>query len=77
LGPREACLSERSWIVPIEEIKSKGYDLSARNPNRKDEFYLPSPMEVLSEIMEREREILNIIEELDQLLSNNKQENET
>jgi hypothetical protein len=34
-------------------------------------------MEVLSEIMEREREILNIIEELDQLLSNNKQENET
>jgi len=33
-GPRESCLSERSWIVSIEDIKNRGYDLTARNPNR-------------------------------------------
>lgn len=27
--------SQRSWLVPAEEIKAKNYDLKAVNPNRK------------------------------------------
>jgi type I restriction enzyme M protein len=69
-GPREACLSERSWIVPVEEIKARGYDLTARNPNRKETEALPAPMEIVASLLEREREILNIVEELDMMLSN-------
>lgn len=69
-GPREACLSERSWIVTAEEIKECGYDLSARNPNRKEAEEIPSPMEIVAGLMEREREILSIVEELDELLGN-------
>jgi type I restriction enzyme M protein len=32
---------------------------------------LPSPVEVLASLLEREREILSIMEELDDILSNN------
>jgi type I restriction enzyme M protein len=71
-GPREACLSERSWIVPVEEIKARGYDLTARNPNRKDAEALPSPVEIVAGLLEREREILAIVEELNELLENNR-----
>ncbi|MGY4707506.1 type I restriction-modification system subunit M [Candidatus Bipolaricaulota sp. J31] len=69
-GPREACLSEHSWIVPAEEIKKKGYDLTARNPNRKEEEELPSPAEIVAGLLEKEREILSIVEELNELLNN-------
>ena len=70
-GPREACLSEHSWIVSAEEIKKKGYDLTARNPNRKEVETLPPPTEILASLLEREREILSIVEELNELLGNN------
>jgi type I restriction enzyme M protein len=70
-GPREACLSERSWIVAAEEIRARGYDLTARNPNRKETEALPAPMEIVASLLEREREILSIVEELDELLSEN------
>jgi len=70
-GPREACLSERSWIVPADEVKACGYDLTARNPNRKEAEALPSPVEIVAGLLEREREILSIVEELSELLGNN------
>lgn len=66
----EACISERSWVVPVENIKAQGYDLTARNPNLRHTERLPPPMEIVVLLMEREREILAIIEELDELLSN-------
>ncbi|MDI6699326.1 MAG: class I SAM-dependent DNA methyltransferase [Candidatus Saccharicenans sp.] len=69
-GPRETCLSERSWIVPAEDVKARGYDLAARNPNRPEAEALPSPAEIIAGLLEREREILSIVEELDQLLGN-------
>jgi len=70
-SPREACLSARSWIVSVEEIKERGYDLTARNPNRPEGEALPSPVEIAASLMEKEREILSTLEELDELLGNN------
>ncbi|MBM4305224.1 MAG: SAM-dependent DNA methyltransferase [Deltaproteobacteria bacterium] len=62
--------TERSWIVTADDIKARGYDLTARNPNRREGEQLPSPMEIVASLMEKEREILSIIEELDDLLTN-------
>jgi len=69
-GPREACLSECSWIVSAEEIKARDYDLTARNPNRQKTETLPPPMEILAGLLECERQILSIMEELNELLCN-------
>lgn len=65
--------TERSWIVPLEEIKTKGYDLAARNPNRPEGEQLPSPVEIVAGLMEKEREILSIVQELDEVLSKNQE----
>ena len=73
-GPQEECLSDYSWIVSADEVKERGYDLTARNPNRKEAEALPPPMEIVASLMEREREILAIVEELDELLGNNNSE---
>jgi type I restriction enzyme M protein len=69
-GPHEACLSENSWIVPFEAIKERGYDLTARNPNRPEGEELPSPAEIVAGLLEKEREVLSIVEELGDLLNN-------
>lgn len=69
-GPREACLSQRSWIVQVEEIKQRGYDLTARNPNSRETETLPSPSEIVAGLLELEREIWEIVEELNDLLGN-------
>ena len=66
-GPRPED-TKQSWIVSVEEVKAKGYDLTARNPNRPEGEKLPSPVEVVTELMEKEREILSIVEELDEML---------
>jgi len=72
-GPRETCLSERSWIVPVEEIAARGYDLTARNPNRKETETLPSPVEIVAGLLEKEREVLSIVEELSEILGKNRE----
>jgi len=68
--------TERSWTVSMEDIKAKGYDLTARNPNRPAGEQLPSPTEIVAGLMEKEREIMSIVEELDELLSNNQNHGE-
>jgi len=57
-------LSENSWIVGIDEIKERDYDLSARNPNRKQIIEYPEPREILESLMEKEQKILEILDEL-------------
>lgn len=73
-GDRSRCLSERSWIVPADEIRKRGYDLTARNPNRPAGEDLPSPVDIVASLMEKEREILDIIQELNELLGNHEGE---
>jgi type I restriction enzyme M protein len=54
----------------VDEIKTSGYDLTARNPKRPEGEQLPSPVDIVARLLEKEREILSIVEELDELLSN-------
>ncbi len=53
--------SERSWTVPVEEIKAKNYDLKAVNPNRKQEEDTRTPEELLSLIEAQEKEVLTAL----------------
>ncbi len=61
-------ISENSWIVSIDEIKKKNYDLTAKNPNKKDEFEYKEPKEILSEIEHLDYEIESILKEIKELV---------
>jgi type I restriction enzyme M protein len=59
--------SENSWLVDIASIDSATYDLSPKNPNKKEETALRQPQEILSEMKaldEESADILNSILEL-------------
>jgi type I restriction enzyme M protein len=56
--------SENSWSVNIADVDKTTYDLSAKNPHKKDETVLRDPQEILDEIQaldEESVEILNAI----------------
>ena len=59
--------SENSWTVEIKNIDPNTFDLSAKNPNKKEETALRSPKAILEEMKaldEESVEILNSILEL-------------
>jgi type I restriction enzyme M protein len=56
--------SENSWSVSINDIDQTTFDLSAKNPNKKEEAALRQPKEILEEMKaldEESTEILNTI----------------
>ena len=61
-------ISENSWIVGIEEIKKRDYDLTPKNPNKKEEIEYREPEEILKEIEEVDFEIEGIIKEIKGML---------
>ena len=59
--------SENSWTLDVTAIDTATYDLSAKNPNKKEETSLRAPQEILEEMKaldEESAEILNSILEL-------------
>ena len=59
--------SENSWTVNVKDIDQSTFDLSAKNPNKKEEAALRQPQEILEEMKaldEESAEILNSILEL-------------
>lgn len=50
-------ISERSWYVPIEEIRRKKYDLKATNENAPDTSDKRTPEELMDVIEQAQREI--------------------
>jgi len=56
--------SERSWTVPVDALREKGYDLKAVNPNAKVEEDNRTPEQLLDEIEARGREVAEIIAQL-------------
>jgi len=61
-------ISENSWIVSVEEIRERDYDLTARNPNKKRETTYIEPEDLVESVLEKERRILEILEELRNIL---------
>jgi type I restriction enzyme M protein len=59
--------SENSWSINVKDINQSTFDLSAKNPNKKEETALRKPQEILEEMKaldEESADILNSILEL-------------
>ena len=72
-GPRPE-VTATSWIVPVEEIAARGYDLSARNPSRPTGDTMRPAVEITASLLERIRELHDIVEGLHEQLSNGNRE---
>jgi len=70
---RKREVSPYSWIVSTEDVVNRDYDLTARNPNLKDEHHYSSPDILLSEIIEKEKHICQILDELYRTLAGKKE----
>jgi len=53
-------VSEKSWIIDIADIDTSTYDLSVKNPNKKEEVKLRSPQEILAEMEILDEEAENV-----------------
>lgn len=59
--------TEKSWLIDIANVQTHNYDLSVKNPNKKEEVTLRQPQAILEEMKaldEESAEILNSILEL-------------
>lgn len=61
---------ENSWIIPIADIVAKGYDLSAKNPNKTDDYEHRPALELVQSIKAKEERIAELLGELEALLEN-------
>jgi len=63
--------SENSWTVAVQDVVKNGYDLTARNPNRKEDLEHRPPEELVADAIEKENRILGILEEVRTLIGGN------
>jgi len=61
-------ISERSWVVSIEAVIDKGYDLTARNPTAKAKFEHKPVEELATSILRKERQIWEIVDQIQDIL---------
>lgn len=59
---------ENSWTVAVDEIIKRGYDLSAKNPNYKDDYEHRPALELVQLIKAKEERIMDLLGELEILL---------
>ncbi|AFM11216.1 N-6 DNA methylase [Turneriella parva] len=60
--------SANSWSVKIADIDTASYDLSVKNPNKKEEAALREPAAILTEIAELDRESASILSSIRKLI---------
>jgi type I restriction enzyme M protein len=60
--------SPNSWCVKISDVDSGAWDLSVKNPNRKDETELRDPKEIIDEMKELDRESVEILKTIQELV---------
>ncbi len=60
--------SDNSWTVNIKDIDQKTFDLSVKNPNKKEEAALRQPKVILKEMKALDNESAEILESIKQLI---------
>lgn len=60
--------SKNSWTVNVADINQETFDLSVKNPNKKDVVALRSPKEIIKEINSIDKDTLKIINEMNDLI---------
>ncbi len=56
--------SENSWTVNIKDVDQTTFDLSAKNPNKKEEAALRQPQEIVEEMKALDKESADILESI-------------
>lgn len=56
--------SENSWTVNVANVNKTTFDLSVKNPNRKDETVLREPKEIIEEMIKLNKEGSEILKEI-------------
>jgi type I restriction enzyme M protein len=59
---------ENSWTVSAQDIANRGYDLSAKNPNRKTDEDTRTPLEILESIKTKQERIAELANEIEEVL---------
>lgn len=54
-------ISDNSWILNLRDINQSTFDLSVKNPNKKEENILRSPREILEEMKALDKESADIL----------------
>ena len=65
---KERTASKNCWLVPIDEIAQKNYDLSVKNPSRPDDIEQRPALELVQSIKAKEERVLAILTELEEIL---------
>jgi type I restriction enzyme M protein len=62
--------SENSWSISVQTqgLASQQYDLSAKNPNKKEEAALRQPQQILAEMKALDEESANILNSILELI---------
>ena len=60
--------SENSWTVNLKDIDQNTFDLSVKNPNKKEAVLLRSPNEILEEMRTLDKETESILNSLIKLI---------
>lgn len=61
--------TDRAWSVSAPTIKESGYNLDLRNPHRADDLAHRPPTELVAEMIDTEREILSLLEDLERTIA--------
>jgi type I restriction enzyme M protein len=61
-------VSENSWIVSVNDIVKRNYDMTARKPEQKMEFNYQDPIDIISETSKLDHEIQTDLEELKNMM---------
>lgn len=60
--------SDNSWSVSIKDVNTVTWDLSVKNPNKKDDTVLRQPKEILAEIAALDKESAEILKKIRELV---------
>ncbi len=60
--------SDNSWSVDVKDINQETFDLSVKNPNKKEENVLRKPKEILEEMKKLDGESMEILDNINQFL---------
>jgi type I restriction enzyme M protein len=60
--------SENSWTIKVTDIDQSTFDLSAKNPNKKEEAALRQPKEILKEMAKLDKESESILKTIMEMI---------
>lgn len=67
-GVKTKSITEKSWIVDLNNIEKKYYDLTVKNPNKKDESIIRDPKDIINYLKDLELEEENILTSISEMI---------